>query len=253
MKIILITQDEPIYILPAVNRLLKLLPERFTIVSCVVLSPSPFGKREGFLRKSKKMLNVFGLEFFIYYSYVFIFKRLFSPSLTKILNWHGVEKIRLEENINHHSSLEKLKSVKPDLLISIAGNEIFKKPLIELAPLGCLNLHTGLLPKYRGLMPTFWALKNNEKEIGVSVFYVDPGIDSGPIIVQRKIPANNRAQSDLIKKTKKVGMDCIIEALENIANNSVTIQSNDDSQSTYFGFPTRDDVRAFKKSGAKFF
>ena len=46
-------------------------------------------------------------------------------------------------------------------LISILGNQIFKKPLIELAPKGCINLHTALLPKYRGLMPTFWVLKNN--------------------------------------------------------------------------------------------
>ena len=66
------------------------------------------------------------------------------------------------------------------------GNQIFKKQIIELAPKGCINLHTALLPKYRGLMPTFWVLKNNEKYTGVSVFFVDKGIDSGPIIVQRK-------------------------------------------------------------------
>ena len=73
------------------------------------------------------------------------------------------------------------------MLVSILGNQIFKRKLIDLAPKGCINLHTALLPKYRGLMPTFWALKNNEKNTGVSVFFVDEGIDSGPIIIQKKV------------------------------------------------------------------
>ncbi len=61
----------------------------------------------------------------------------------------------------------KNKGFKPDMLISILGNQIFKKPLINLAPKGCLNLHTALLPKYRrGLMSTFWVLKNNEQVAG---------------------------------------------------------------------------------------
>ena len=51
-----------------------------------------------------------------------------------------------------------------------------KKQIFNLAPKGCLNLHTALLPKYRGLMPTFWVLKNNETHTGVSVFFVDKGI-----------------------------------------------------------------------------
>ena len=67
--------------------------------------------------------------------------------------------IKLNESINSFKSVNIIKSHKPDLLISILGNQIFKKPIIDLAPLGCLNLHTALLPKYRGLMPTFWVFK----------------------------------------------------------------------------------------------
>ena len=70
--------------------------------------------------------------------------------------------------------------------------------------MGCINLHTALLPKYRGLMPTFWVLKNNEKNTGVSVFFVDEGIDSGPIIVQKNISIGNMTQQELIVKTKKL-------------------------------------------------
>ena len=253
MKVMIITQNEPIYIVDAVTILIDKLRGIHEIVACVVLSPSPFGKRETFIRKALKTYKIFGFRFFAYYSTRYILSKLTKKPLGSILEEKNIPQLNLEKTINDPNSLAKISEYNPDILISIAGNEIFKKPLIKLAPQGCLNLHTGLLPKYRGLMPTFWALKNNEKEVGVSVFYVDTGIDSGPIVVQRRVPVRNRVQSDLIKETKKVGIDCIFEALTNIENNSVVMKDNDDTQSTYYGFPTPVDVAAFKKSGAKFF
>ncbi|MDB2521419.1 formyltransferase family protein [Planktomarina temperata] len=249
----IITQNEPIYIVDTVAILIDKLRGIHEVVGCVVLSPSPFGKRETFIEKALKIFKIFGLRFFAYYATKYIMSKLIKKHLGSILEEKNIPQINLEKSINDPSSLAEISKYEPDILLSIAGNEIFKKPLIELAPKGCLNLHTGLLPKYRGLMPTFWALKNKEKEVGVSVFYVDTGIDSGPIAVQRKVPVRNRVQSELIKETKKVGIECILEALNNIETNSVVMHDNDDSHSTYYGFPTHDDVQAFKKSGAKFF
>ena len=149
--------------------------------------------------------------------------------------------------------MEIIKNYSPDLLISIGGNEIFKKPLINLAKYGCLNLHTSLLPKYRGLMPTFWVLKNQEEYTAVSVFLVDEGIDTGPILVQEKIKINGKSQEQLIRQTKKIGMDCIIKAILKILAKDFSTIPNDDNKMTYFSFPTREDVREFKRVGAKFF
>ena len=83
--------------------------------------------------------------------------------------------------------MDTIKYYEPDLLVSILGNQIYREPIINLASNGCINLHTALLPKYRGLMPSFWVLRNGEYYTGVSVFFVDEGIDSGPIIVQKKV------------------------------------------------------------------
>ena len=166
---------------------------------------------------------------------------------------HDIPIIRLKEGINQQSSLDLIKQYEPHLLVSIAGNQIFRKSLIDIAPKGCINLHTSLLPKYRGLMPSFWVLKNNEKYTGVSVFFVDEGIDSGPIIVQKKIRIGNMTQSELINYSKKIGMDAIIEAIEKIHKNAVVLIKNDDMQKTYYSFPTRKDVKEFKKIGKKFF
>ena len=137
--------------------------------------------------------------------------------------------------------------------MSLQGNEIFKKPLLDLAPKGCINLHTAMLPKYRGLMPTFWVMKNNEKYTGVSVFFVDEGIDSGPIIVQEKVEIGNSTQAQLIMRTKKIGMKLIVKAVNLITENNLVLLPNPESEKTYYSFPTRKDVIEFKKIGKRFF
>ncbi len=68
----------------------------------------------------------------------------------------GCRLSKYKESINSEQALARIASYHPDVLVSIAGNQLFKRPLIELASKACINLHTALLPKYRGLMPTFW-------------------------------------------------------------------------------------------------
>ena len=102
-------------------------------------------------------------------------------------------------------------------------------------------------------MPSFWVLKNREKTTGVTVFFVDEGIDSGPILVQKEVTISSQTQEDLIKQTKKIGMDCIIEALEKISSEDFRTIPNRAKDMTYFSFPSNKDVRQFRKAGAKFF
>ena len=193
------------------------------------------------------------LIFSTHYAFKFVYSKLFKPSLRNILNNFNIPEINIKGSINSKKNLTIIDSYKPDLMVSILGNQIFKKPLLELAPKGCINLHTALLPKYRGLMPTFWVMKNNEKYTGVSVFFVDEGIDSGPIIVQKKIEIGNSTQQSLIIKTKRIGMQLILKSIDLIANNKVAIIPNDATKKTYYSFPTRKDVLEFRKNGKKFF
>jgi methionyl-tRNA formyltransferase len=254
MRIIIITQDDPFYLADNLRYLLKILPKHSTVVGCVLNDASPFGKKETFLQKIKKTYNVFGLQFFIHYSLKFLNSKINnSKKVDNVLKKNKIPKIVLSKNINHVDSVNEINEYKPDLLVSILGNQIFKKPIIELAPRGCINLHTALLPKYRGLMPTFWVLKNNEKYTGVSVFFVDKGIDSGPIIVQEKVKIGNMTQEELIKYTKKIGMECISKSIDLIEKDKVELIENDADQKTYFTFPTKIDVEVFKSNGKKFF
>ena len=253
MRIILITQNEPFYLSENLDTLIKDLPTEHVVVGAVVTSASPFGKKENFVEKALKTQRIFGLGFFLYYSFRFIYAKVFQKSIFQILSKYKINKIEINGSINSVSNLDIIRSYKPDLLISILGNQIFKKPLIDLAPKGCINLHTALLPKYRGLMPTFWVLKNNERYTGVSVFFVDEGIDSGPIIAQEKVEIGNKTQQQLIKETKQIGMNMILKSIDLIAKNKLNLIENPDFDKSYFSFPTREDVKEFKQIGKKFF
>ncbi len=253
MNVVIITQNDPFYLSDNLNYLLNNLPSRAHICGCVLFKASPFGEKKSFIGKISSTISIFGVAFFIHYAFRYCLKKFFSLTPKKVLQKHKIPIIDLPNNINHTNSIDQIKSFKPDLLVSILGNQIFKDRIINLAHKGCLNLHTALLPKYRGLMPSFWVLKNNEKETGVSVFYVDEGIDSGPIIVQKKFDIDERSQADLIKYSKKIGMDAIIEAIDLIINDSVNLIPNPDNEKTYFSFPSREDVLEFKRIGKKFF
>ena len=253
MKIIIITQNEPFYLSQNIDKLLDNLPSKYRVVGTVITSVSPFGKKENFIQKALKTKKIFGLGFFLYYSLRFIYSKVFNKSVSQVLSKHRVSEIKIQGSINSKKNLNILKSYNPDLLVSILGNQIFKRPLIDLAPKGCINLHTALLPKYRGLMPTFWVLKNNERYTGVSVFFVDEGIDSGPIIVQEKIEIGNKTQQQLIQETKQIGMNLILKSIDLIAKGELKLIENPEAEKSYFSFPTREDVKEFKRIGKKFF
>jgi methionyl-tRNA formyltransferase len=254
MKIIIITQNEPFYLAKNLKYFVSLLPDHSKIVGCVVATASPFGKQESFIKKAKKTYDVFGFEFFIHYSIKFLKSRIDrNTKVCRVLKDNGIPIITLDSPINDKKSVDRIKYFQPDLLVSILGNQIFKAPILNLAPKGCINLHTALLPKYRGLMPTFWAMRNNEKYTGVSVFFVDEGIDSGPIIVQEKFEIGILTQEQLINRTKKIGMELIAKSIDLIHKDEVELMENNTEEKTYYTFPTKRDVLGFKEMGKKFF
>lgn len=90
-------------------------------------------------------------------------------------------------SINTPESLEKLRGWKADLIVVMAYGQILKPDVLQAAPLGCINVHTSLLPAYRGAAPIQWAIANGERETGVTIMQMDKGMDSGDILAQRAI------------------------------------------------------------------
>jgi methionyl-tRNA formyltransferase len=137
MRIIIITQNEPFYLAENLNYLIKSLPKHSEIVACVVNDASPFGKKESFFQKAKKTFKIFGFRFFVFYAIKFVLSKLNkTKKIDYVLENFNIPKIKLKKNINHKDSVSLINNFKPDLLISILGNQIFKEQIFNLAPKG---------------------------------------------------------------------------------------------------------------------
>ena len=79
--------------------------------------------------------------------------------------------------------IAELRELKPDLIVVVAYGQILPQAILDLPQHGCLNVHTSLLPKYRGAAPIQWAIANGETETGVTIMKMDAGLDTGPIVV----------------------------------------------------------------------
>lgn len=117
-------------------------------------------------------------------------------------------------NVNSVEFLQKIAEFNVDVNVSMSFNQILKKEIREIAPLGFINCHAGALPFYRGRNILNWVLINGAKEFGVTVHYVDDGIDTGDIILQKMVeilPTDR--YGDLLKKAYVACADTLYEAL----------------------------------------
>lgn len=255
IKVGIITQNDPFFLYETFEYLFNNFNNKiYKIVFVIISKSSVSGKPKSFLKKIFETYRIFGIRFFAYYSFQYIKNIIKKKSNIKNLFYKkGVDILSLSKSINHKESIAQISKYEPDIILSILGNQIFKKNLISVPQYGVLNLHTSLLPSYRGLLPTFWALLNDEEYTGVTVHLIDEGIDTGEIICQQKIKINNKTQRQLIKETKIIGMDCIIEAMDIVSQKKEKRLLAEKFSESYFGFPTRKDVKEFINKGKRFF
>src|SRR5690554_5401189 len=113
-----------------------------------------------------------------------------DTTLEKYANTYSIDYFKLK-NVNDKEAIEKLNTYQCDMYVSMSFNQIFRKEIIESVKEGIINCHAGKLPYYRGRNILNWALINDEKEFGITVHFVDEGIDTGDIILQRGYPISD--------------------------------------------------------------
>lgn len=117
---------------------------------------------------------------------------------------------------NSVTGCELLQSIEPDVIVSVRYRRILRSDVIAIPRLGVLNLHSGVLPDYKGVMATFWAMLHSEPAIGATLHrIVDSGIDTGPVIGIRRIPVDYEA-SYLANVLRLYGPGCamVVDALQ---------------------------------------
>ncbi len=143
----------------------------------------------------------------------------------KTVSFNPVKKLSLEENIpvfqpiRIRKDFEKLKNLDIDLIVTCAYGQIIPKEVLDMPKYGCINVHASILPKYRGSAPIQWCLFNNDDVTGVTIMYMDEGMDTGDIIKIKEIPIlDSDNVGTLHDKLSKLGCDLLLEVLPTIFN-----------------------------------
>ncbi len=126
------------------------------------------------------------------------------------------------EKVRDGKLAAELQSLHPDVLVVAAYGRILGKDLLELAPLGALNVHGSLLPKYRGAAPIQWAIAEGETETGVTIMQMDAGLDTGDVLLQRVLPIlPGETSGALHDRLAVLGGQALVEALPLLARGSI--------------------------------
>ena len=134
------------------------------------------------------------------------------------------------------TALELVKTLAPELIVVVAYGRILPPDILAVPPLGCVNVHASLLPKYRGAAPIQWAVIDGEKETGVTTMRMDEGLDTGDMILKCVVPLDEKETGgSLFDKLSGAGADLLIETLRQLENGTAVFTKQDSSQSTYAG------------------
>ncbi len=213
MRIVVVTQDAPLYLPEFLDRYLTALgPDRAWVRGVVVQSPH-HGRTPW--REARVRLAFYGPRDFLRLLWrvlaakagaagAALWPRLAGGrclSTANVLKKHGLARLPLV-SVNHPDFVAFLREEKIELVVSAAGMEIVREPALSAPPKGWLNYHSALLPRHRGRQPLFWALLAGEPEVGVTVHLMDAGLDTDP-----SWPSNVLARRQLtsLRKTSRWG------------------------------------------------
>jgi len=184
----------------------------------------------------------------------FIFSGLEIKPFKELVRKYDRE-IKSFNDINQPDGITKVKAYAPDLILSIRFGKILQQPIIDIPKLGVINLHSGLLPAYQGVMATFWTMLNGEQNIGSCLHYIsDKKIDSGEIIQQATIPINTKkSYLENVLEIYFSGCQMMTDAVEKISQDIKLSSAPQVGEGSYYGFPNEADLANFFDKGFRLF
>ncbi len=129
---------------------------------------------------------------------------------------------------------EAIMAEKPDAVVVAAFGHILREPLLSSPPLGCINVHASLLPRWRGVSPVQYAMMHGDTWTGVTIMNMDKGVDTGPVLAQRSIAIGPEyTAGDVLDNLAGQGADLLIHTLRNLANDRITPIPQSDAGAVY--------------------
>ena len=182
-----------------------------------------------------------------------------SPLLDKYLSFNGFKTLGIKvldiHTINCQLGLKRVNEFAPDLIVSIRFGLILQSAVFSIPKFGIINLHSGELPKYRGVMATFRAMQQGDTECGTTVHYInDSGIDSGEIISMSKQTLDyKRSYLHNTLSLYKSGIKDVVKAISTIEKSGKCESYSAESQGNYYSFPCELELKNFQQLGLKLF
>jgi methionyl-tRNA formyltransferase len=246
LTIFLITEEDPIYVIEFFRVFFSEYPTA-ELELCGITIEQPFHESIG--RTFRRMLKFYGYRGAIRQGLRFISARVRRDSISALAAAAGVPVVSTR-SINDPKFIQQLQAKAPDIIVSVAAPEIFLPELLNVPQLGCINVHSGRLPNYRGMMPTFWQMLRGEQAIMITVHKMAHKLDAGDVLATQSFPLDRSDSLDrVIKGTKREGARLLIRVLRNLRNGQVRPIPLDWTDARYFSFPRPSDVRQFRRRG----
>ncbi len=154
-------------------------------------------------------------------------------------------------DVNDKRFVAYVKQQEIDLIISVSASQVFGLDILTAPRLGCINLHNGDLPRYKGMLPNFWQMYNGEANSVLTIHTMAPKLDEGKIILQASTPIKKSMPLEkLIKDTKTSSANTLVDWLAGLGKTQgFETTEMDKSETHYYSFPSRRDVKEFKARG----
>ncbi|MGQ9600483.1 MAG: methionyl-tRNA formyltransferase [Anaerolineae bacterium] len=138
------------------------------------------------------------------------------------------------KTLRNQEAIENVAGWQPDVMVVAAFGQILPKPILDLPPHGCLNVHASLLPRHRGAAPIPAAILAGEAVTGVTIMVMDEGVDTGPILAQKETPIHpDDTTGSLTHRLAYLGADLLLETLPRWLRREIPPLPQDDSQATF--------------------
>ncbi|MBZ5568099.1 MAG: methionyl-tRNA formyltransferase [Acidobacteriia bacterium] len=155
------------------------------------------------------------------------------PPVKQLAQKLGIEVTQPDKIKNNLEFRAQLEQIKPEAIVVVGYGRIIPQWMIDLPPLGNINLHGSLLPKYRGAAPVQWAIAMGETVTGITTMQIDAGLDTGDILLQRElpIPPEDTAET-LAPRLAEIGAKLMVETLPGLKAGTITPRKQDNSQAS---------------------
>lgn len=246
LRVHLVTEDDPLYVIRFFDVFFAEYPrDELEIVGITVAAPF----RETRAATARRILSLYGALGFVRLLRRVVTAKLRGRSIGTLARREGISLVS-SDSVNDPAYLASLRALEPDVIVSVAAPELFRHELLSLPRLGCINLHSGRLPTYRGMMPTFWQMFEGEEHATVTVHEMAPEVDAGRVLGTVTCPIECRDNVDRVMAEAKIaGARLVIRVLRELATGTAVPRPHDMSDASYYSFPKRHHAAELRRRG----